>query len=624
MFERGAEQSPVARHRVPPLTTVLLGLNLGLFLATALAGGTEEPAVLALFGAKVTALVEEGEIWRVVSAAFLHIGPLHLVLNAYALYLLGGFVERAYGFRRMLGIYAAGAAGGGVVSTLLSPAMSAGASGAVLGLLGTTLWFAYRNRERLPQRSQRLFWTWLLPFFVASLLLSFLSEIIDNWAHLGGLGGGLLAAVPWGNPALRRMSRSGRAVATGVALAAGGLLVACLGFAVSSAARGALWAEARWRNLDDPALGLRLQLPAAWKEVSAEEGLRQSFVDRLGGGVRLQVRPFVSGAAETEALVQAELRGLTSSSPSAKLVRGPEPILLAARSATRLVVDESDERLTVRSEIYFVPGRGRAVILSLDAREPVVHLYRDAFERIGASLAVRDDSSLLEGWALLGAGDARAAARKLEVAASGPRPFLALRALGSALRRLGDTARSLEVALRASSLAPADPLARLDLIEALHAAGRGADAKRLFTEARALVSRDGRLLFALGQTVYQLGWESEAIEAFKEVVSLRRDLYAAHNALAWLLATAKDRSLRDPEGAVRLARVAVEGHRWQEPAFLDTLAEAQYVAGRPQEAVATQKKAVDLSPRDDYYRKQLEKFRMAAGLPAAVPGDGGR
>src|SRR5438552_18962904 len=119
-----------AFRSIPPLTAALFALNTAFFLAMAIAGGTESPAVLVLFGAKIGPLIEAGEWWRLVSSAFLHIGPWHFLLNVYALYLLGRFVERVYGVRRSLVIYAAGAAGGGALSTLVWPPLSAGAAGA--------------------------------------------------------------------------------------------------------------------------------------------------------------------------------------------------------------------------------------------------------------------------------------------------------------------------------------------------------------------------------------------------------------------------------------------------------------------------------------------------------------
>ena len=140
---------------MPPITLVLFVLNLVAFAATELSGGSTEAPVLALFGAKVSGLVAAGEWWRVVTSAFLHIGPIHFVINAYALVLLGSFVERSYGAARMLVFYVGGVLGGGIASALLSPHISAGASGAIMGLLGVAMWFAYRNRARLSPAAQR-------------------------------------------------------------------------------------------------------------------------------------------------------------------------------------------------------------------------------------------------------------------------------------------------------------------------------------------------------------------------------------------------------------------------------------------------------------------------------------
>jgi membrane associated rhomboid family serine protease/tetratricopeptide (TPR) repeat protein len=607
--------APRGARRIPLLTATLFAANLGFFAATWAAGGTEEPAVLALYGAKVVPLIEAGEYWRVVSSAFLHIGPVHLLLNLYALYLLGAFVERAYGIRRALAIYTAGAAAGGCASTLLSPTLSAGASGAIFGLLGVTLLFGFRNRRRLSPESQRMFWSWLLPFFILSIVLSFLSNIIDNWAHLGGLVGGVLAALPWGNPAERKpLGAAASAAATAAAVAAGALVVASLGFAVRSAASDGIWTEAELRTVEDPATGIRFRVPLHWKELTPEDSTTDFvFTDRLGGAVNVQVRPYVTTLADLEALVQSEVRGMRSAKEGGGLVVAPGRTRLAGADAVRVVFDVREERVTIRRELYFVAAKGRSVILSLDARQNVERLYRPVFAAIQGSLVLRDDTPLVQGWALLGAGKAREALAPLERAASGPRPLLALRALVRAHQALGDGARALHWAGRALRLAPADAQARIDFIEALQAAGRKDDAARFLAEARRQAASDPRTLFSLAQVAMQQERWAEAIAIYEEVITIRRDLYTAYNNLAWLLATATDRSLRNPDRAVKLAKVAVEGRAWKEPAFIDTLAEALYASGRAAEAAATEEKAVALEPQNEIYRKQLEKFRRSAG-----------
>jgi tetratricopeptide (TPR) repeat protein len=294
-------------------------------------------------------------------------------------------------------------------------------------------------------------------------------------------------------------------------------------------------------------------------------------------------------------------------------------VALAGTRATRALLELTDGHASFRRELYFIAARGRAVVLILDAPRAAVALYRSVFGHIAATLRLTD-SPLAGGWALLAEGKARDAISRLEEALPGPRRVLALRALARAHREVGEIQTSLARAEEAVRLSPKSPQVRAELCEALQAAGRTEDARRILAEARRLAGSDVRALLGLAETATEVGLHREAVELYQEIVAARRDLYSAYNSLAWILATAKDPAVRDPARAERLARAAVEGHRWKDPAFIDTLAEAQYAAGRPQDAVATAEKALALTPDDDYLKRQLARFRAAA---ARVPADGG-
>jgi tetratricopeptide (TPR) repeat protein len=88
---------------------------------------------------------------------------------------------------------------------------------------------------------------------------------------------------------------------------------------------------------------------------------------------------------------------------------------------------------------------------------------------------------------------------------------------------------------------------------------------------------------------------------------------AAHNNLAWLLATAEDAAFRDADGALRHARRAVELSEAREAAFLDTLAEAHYVSGNFDEAVRVQTRTLELEPQNEEFLEHMERYRKAAG-----------
>ncbi|MFZ5586485.1 MAG: M48 family metalloprotease [Thermodesulfobacteriota bacterium] len=123
---------------------------------------------------------------------------------------------------------------------------------------------------------------------------------------------------------------------------------------------------------------------------------------------------------------------------------------------------------------------------------------------------------------------------------------------------------------------------------------------------------DARSLLALGVMQFEAGRQAQARDSLTAALGLAPEDPEVANALAWLLATARDEELRDPAWAVELALMAVgrapEAHIW------DTLAEAYFVAGQPGKAAAAARAAIAAGPRErpEYYRQQLERFERAA------------
>lgn len=156
-------------------------------------GGSTNRFVLVLMGANVPLLVAQGQVWRFFTSMFLHIGFQHLLFNGYALFIFGPEMERVYGRFRFIGIYILGGLFGSLVSFALSQAfLSAGASGAIFGLIGMQLAYFYRHKERLGELGRSRLMNTL---FIIGLNIVFGLTVpgIDNWAHMGGLlcGAGL-------------------------------------------------------------------------------------------------------------------------------------------------------------------------------------------------------------------------------------------------------------------------------------------------------------------------------------------------------------------------------------------------------------------------------------------------
>jgi membrane associated rhomboid family serine protease len=183
-----------ARPRLPrprSATTALLVIIVGVFgldVVLRLVGGIS----LIELGAMIPGRVADGEWWRLITATFLHVGVLHLALNAFGLYVFGSLVEDALGTVRFLAIYlVAGFAASAVSFAFGSPGVAAvGASGAVFGLLGT--WLAYNLRRRSLSLARANI-QWALMLVGLNLAFGLAVPGIDNLAHVGGLVAGALA-----------------------------------------------------------------------------------------------------------------------------------------------------------------------------------------------------------------------------------------------------------------------------------------------------------------------------------------------------------------------------------------------------------------------------------------------
>ena len=145
-------------------------------------------------GANIRALLQAGEIWRLVTAAFLHANLIHLALNMYSLYIVGSQIETFLGKVKFLIIYFISAIAGCLLSAVSSGSPSVGASGAIFGLLGALLYFGYHYRTYLGNVVK----TQILPIIVLNLAIGFMSTSIDNFAHIGGLIGGIFTTMALG------------------------------------------------------------------------------------------------------------------------------------------------------------------------------------------------------------------------------------------------------------------------------------------------------------------------------------------------------------------------------------------------------------------------------------------
>ena len=180
------------------------------------------------WGGNATSEVQRGQVWRLLTATFVHSGFVHLAMNMLGLWAIGQTAERIYGHRVFLGIYLGAALAASALSLHFSAqtTVSVGASGAVFGLAGVVLVAVLRHRDTVP----RLFGKQMLRgigfFVVYSLAQGFWQTGVDNAAHVGGLlAGALMGCILPLRPDMPRAKPQARGL---LALAAVATLVAGL------------------------------------------------------------------------------------------------------------------------------------------------------------------------------------------------------------------------------------------------------------------------------------------------------------------------------------------------------------------------------------------------------------
>lgn len=185
----------IFKSKKPYVTYGLIVLNVIMFLLMYVLGnGSKDIETLVKFGALFRPYVLNGEYFRIVSTAFLHIGVIHLLVNCYSLYVIGSQMESFLGKLKFLLVYLISAISGSLMSLIFTDAVSAGASGAIFGLLGSMLYFGYNYRVFLGNvlKSQ------IIPLIILNLIIGISLPGIDNAAHIGGLVGGVFSTMAVG------------------------------------------------------------------------------------------------------------------------------------------------------------------------------------------------------------------------------------------------------------------------------------------------------------------------------------------------------------------------------------------------------------------------------------------
>jgi membrane associated rhomboid family serine protease/tetratricopeptide (TPR) repeat protein len=185
---------------IPYATLVIAALCGIVFLLQLLAGGSRNAFVLLDFGASYRAYFLHGQYFRAVMPLFLHIGWWHLAMNMLPFLLLGPVLEEMYGYGRYACIYVGAGIIGVLVSMFVGHHESAGASGAIMGVIAAIPTAGHFHRDAMPFHLARIFrrgWFTILlvTFMVMEIISGFTVSNVDNWGHLGGLVGGALLAL---------------------------------------------------------------------------------------------------------------------------------------------------------------------------------------------------------------------------------------------------------------------------------------------------------------------------------------------------------------------------------------------------------------------------------------------
>lgn len=196
MFARRESMKEYIR-RYPVVSLVIL-LNIVMFTVLEVYGSSTDGETLYRFGAMFGDPYFKPEPWRFVSAMFLHIGFMHLLMNGFALYIFAAPLERMLGSLRFAALYLVSGIVGNIASYLLhqDPFLGAGASGGIYGIYAAYLYISFLRKDLLDAGSSATIKTILIVGAIYSIIM----PEVDLYGHAGGFAGGfaftaLLAAL---------------------------------------------------------------------------------------------------------------------------------------------------------------------------------------------------------------------------------------------------------------------------------------------------------------------------------------------------------------------------------------------------------------------------------------------
>ena len=367
----------------PLLTALLVGVQIRIYLWSKAPGAADW---LVEYGTNwAPAVLESGEVWRLLTYGFLHLGFTHLALNLLFMVYAGWNLERAMGRRNLLTLYLFSVIVGGLLSLAMSPGRpSLGASGGDFGLIAASVVFGWKHEDRLPAFARKYFGWAILPYLVYPLCLGLLSTTVDNWGHLGGLLGGAAMAT-WLQPeAFSRFRTGNRRVRLGA------LAAALLG-------AGALaWWGARLVHLSPVTSesGLVAEVPRAWHEgwaLTEDRGwVSPTQQATLVVSTKTYTRPL-----QPEEAVEALVEQLETRSSAVQEVWG-EDLQVGGHEARRVRLAFQHQGEPLRMEALVVTRGAVVHRLHLDTPEDLAWRYEKLADRMFRGVELQEPPALLE------------------------------------------------------------------------------------------------------------------------------------------------------------------------------------------------------------------------------------
>ncbi|HWX52967.1 MAG TPA: rhomboid family intramembrane serine protease [Verrucomicrobiae bacterium] len=188
-----------------PVTAALLAINVAVYAAMVVAGGTIggfSGKELIAWGGNYGPWTIGGDYWRLVTANFVHANFLHIAFNMWALWSLGRLSERLFGRWQTAVIYLLTGIGGSLLSISYEQMrLSVGASGAIFGLGGAVLAGVRFGNLAISTGERRAIFSSLVFFIGLSFMMGMGSfglggGNVDNMCHLGGFVSGLIIGLP--------------------------------------------------------------------------------------------------------------------------------------------------------------------------------------------------------------------------------------------------------------------------------------------------------------------------------------------------------------------------------------------------------------------------------------------